>query len=479
MNTLTISTVLALSAIALTGPAPTFAATQAEVSGRSLTILETGFKQLSTADRIQVQRELANIGLYESTLDGLWGRNTANALQQALVLMEQNIGGQIDVHSQVTAQAFLNRFLNGSAGVFIWGEGEECDGCEENDSVAIARTDTPTASPEQALKQAIFKTCMRNAELINEHFSTDPFASNAFSTRLSTPELWSKIGLPVSKLHLRHVNNEWQPVSRSTLEAACADQEEWAETFGSELQYLGEQQRYGDLAYFDSETQQLSTDVAVYNRHSVAVYPLTPREDERLNGIPNVLDLMAVSFHLTEQTACRTPQGTAADAPKSNTECGDIQDVRIFGQPVDLTERSQCRVEFHITTNTYNVAEQKWESDNLTAFNKAGGYATFVQPFGMTTLMVWSHNNHEDWQQQGTWFLRSLREGDIYTDILGSATDAFEQSIDWQTAQQELSKAALTIESHPANGRDTSPVVTHPACQSAFFETRNQIASKR
>ena len=97
----------------------------------------------------------------------------------------------------------------------------------------------------------------------------------------------------------------------------------------------------------------------------------------------------------------------------------------------------------------------------------------------MTALRVWSHNNHEDWQQRGTWFLRSPREGDTYTDILGSATDAFEQSIDWQTAQQELSKAALTIESHPANGRDASPIVSHPACQSAFIETRNQVASER
>ncbi len=136
MNTLTISTVLALSAIALTGPAPTFAATQAEVSGRSLTILETGFKQLSTADRIQVQRELAAYNFYGSTLDGLWGRNTAHALRQALGLMEHNMGHQIDLSSSSEVQSFLGRFIDGSASAFIWGEGEECDGCGDTQEAA-------------------------------------------------------------------------------------------------------------------------------------------------------------------------------------------------------------------------------------------------------------------------------------------------------------------------------------------------------
>ncbi|MQQ10273.1 hypothetical protein GFB49_17535 [Epibacterium sp. SM1979] len=440
--------------------------------------METGFKQLSTADRIQVQRELAAYNFYGSTLDGLWGRNTAHALRQALGLMEHNMGHQIDLSSSSEVQIFLGRFIDGSASAFIWGEGEECDGCGEDNVAAVPEPDQYD-SADQTLEQAIYRTCLRNAKLINQFISTDPLGSDAFNTKGNMPSLWSQIGIPASQLKLRHVNNQWQPVGTVTLEALCKDQEAWAEPFGSELQYRGERQRFRDLAYFNTETQQPDKNIAVYGKHTVAVYPLSPKEIDRLNGISNALDFTAVSFHLTEQTACREPQGTAVRSQKPISECGGIHEVMNLGKPVDLTQQSRCRVTFHVAANTFNVEQHRLENSNLTAFNKTGGYAALSQPFAMTYLSLWSQADNQDWHAQGSWFLESPQNRTALTDILSAATDAFEQSIDWQGAQQELNKSALHMEALPANGRDTSPVVTHPACQAALTDTRNQVASER
>lgn len=133
MKKLTISTFLALSALAFSGAAPSFAQTSAhaQISEQTQLMLEGAFKGFSERDRIQIQSRLSEYGLYGSTLDGLWGRNTANALHQAATMMEHNMGGDLGLSSAGSAKAFLNQFLDGSASAFMWGEGGECDGCGE------------------------------------------------------------------------------------------------------------------------------------------------------------------------------------------------------------------------------------------------------------------------------------------------------------------------------------------------------------
>lgn len=136
MKKLMISTFLALSTLAFTGTNPSFAQTakQVQVSQQQL-MLEGAFKSFSERQRINIQAQLSEYGLYANTLDGLWGRNTANALLEAAAMMQQNMGGDLGLSSAGSAKAFLNQFVDGSASAFMWGEGGECDGCGEEQNV--------------------------------------------------------------------------------------------------------------------------------------------------------------------------------------------------------------------------------------------------------------------------------------------------------------------------------------------------------
>lgn len=146
MKTLTLSTLLALSVATYAGVTPSFA--QAQSISQSQWQLEEAFKQLSESDRITIQSQLSEFGLYASILDGLWGRNTENALRQAAVMMEQNMGMDLSLHSPQRSREFLNKFLNGSASAFMWGEGGECDGCGENNQKIVASAENTVVLPE-------------------------------------------------------------------------------------------------------------------------------------------------------------------------------------------------------------------------------------------------------------------------------------------------------------------------------------------
>lgn len=501
MKKLTISTFLALSVLAFTGAAPSFAQTtgQAQISEQTTQMLEGAFKGLSERDRIQIQSQLSEYGLYASTLDGLWGGNTANALHQAAAMMDQNMGGELNLGSAGRARAFLNQFIDGSASAFLWGEGGECDGCGENDqqeSQPILASASGTDNV-QRLKQAIVSACLKNARLMNSYMSTDHLGSNAFTTKMDTARSWAEIGLSVKRLGVRHVNNRWQAVNNAALVEACKEQSGWADVFGSEIQFLGKRINMRDLAYRDSATSQLSDDLTLFEKHSVAVYPLTPKETERLNGNPNDYEILGASFHLIERTACRGSQSASrvserssatgrtvrvVGANKSTTpisSCEEVRNVFLGGQPYDLSDQSRCFVNFHLAPNNRNVSEAAIDDPAMRAFNSMGGYAVYTEPFGLSFLYMLSHQNYQNWQDRGAWFLAGGRAADGVSKVLGSATDAFEGKIDWGKAQEQMNVTAYQYVSQPAVGRAASQIVQHPRCQAALTERRNAAASQR
>ncbi|WP_424833000.1 hypothetical protein [Ruegeria sp.] len=146
MKTLTLSALLALSVVTHAGITPSFA--QAQTVSQSQSQLEIAFRQLPESDRITIQSQLSNFGLYASTLDGLWGRNTENALRQAAMMMKNNMGTELALNSSQQARAFLNQFIDGSASDFMWGEGGECDGCGETDQQTFADAENTVVLPE-------------------------------------------------------------------------------------------------------------------------------------------------------------------------------------------------------------------------------------------------------------------------------------------------------------------------------------------
>ena len=252
-----------------------------------------------------------------------------------------------------------------------------------------------------------------------------------------------------------------------------------------------------DLAYRDNATSQLSDDLSLFEKHSVAVYPLTHKETERLNGNPNDYEILGASFHLIERTACRGSQSASRVSERSSatgrtvrvvgadksttpiTACEEVRDVFMGGRPYNPSEQSRCFVNFHLAPNTRNVSEAAIDNSSTRAFNNMGGYAVYTRPFGLNFLYLISHRNYQDWQDRGAWFLAGDRAVDGASKILGSATDAFEGKIDWGKVQEQMNVTAYQYISQPAVGRTASQIAQHPSCQAALTERRNTAASHR
>ncbi|EAQ46585.1 hypothetical protein MED193_15357 [Roseobacter sp. MED193] len=143
-------TFLALPIFTFCEAVPSIAQTTAQSRTTESThwLLESEFKNLGERDRIRIQSHLAEYGLYDSTLDGLWGRNTANALRHAAGMMEQNMGTELHLDNAERARAFLSQFADGSASAFMWGEGGECDGCDQVEQQTLASADLTVRLPK-------------------------------------------------------------------------------------------------------------------------------------------------------------------------------------------------------------------------------------------------------------------------------------------------------------------------------------------
>ncbi|MCP9480792.1 hypothetical protein NNA36_02330 [Shimia sp. CNT1-13L.2] len=160
MKKLTISALVAfsLATFGVVGQGAAEAIPQTQQAEQSRWLLEVAFKKLSERDRIQIQLHLAEYGLYNSTLDGLWGGNTAAALNIAADMMEQNMGGELSLITLDRSKAFLKQFVDGSASAYMWGEGGECDGCAESDQQILTSTGNTVFLPENFRCNSIPRT---------------------------------------------------------------------------------------------------------------------------------------------------------------------------------------------------------------------------------------------------------------------------------------------------------------------------------
>ena len=95
-------------------------------SAQDFSAFEKSFKQLSNDEKKSIQKELRDYGVYSGEIDGIWGRNTANAIIGAYNDVYQNYPeGMWDTEGK-----FLAYILEPYE---FWGEGDECDGCETGD----------------------------------------------------------------------------------------------------------------------------------------------------------------------------------------------------------------------------------------------------------------------------------------------------------------------------------------------------------
>ena len=101
------------------------------------------FMRLRSSERETIQSYLSGAGLYHSSVDGLWGQGTSDALAAAAAQLAET-GVFYEVRKAESAEA-LYRFLLVEAGKeSVFSEGSECDGCNP------ALNDVPAPSDETA-----------------------------------------------------------------------------------------------------------------------------------------------------------------------------------------------------------------------------------------------------------------------------------------------------------------------------------------
>ena len=89
-----------------------------------------GFESLPEAQRRTVQSTMKEAGIYTSGIDGRWGPGTARSAKATAEFLEDNSYGRFDfdLHTPEAAGQFFQFMLTNTAGAYLWGEGEECDG---------------------------------------------------------------------------------------------------------------------------------------------------------------------------------------------------------------------------------------------------------------------------------------------------------------------------------------------------------------
>lgn len=92
--------------------------------------LRAAFIEISEDGRKAIQRMLAALGHYESSIDGLWGARTEAAVLHGIKDLENTLGGEYDISSTSGARDTLANFLDGTFELYVIGEGDECDGCD-------------------------------------------------------------------------------------------------------------------------------------------------------------------------------------------------------------------------------------------------------------------------------------------------------------------------------------------------------------
>lgn len=138
------------------------------------------FVSLEPDTRKAIQAELSNLGLYASTLDGLWGRGTERAVLQYYALRRNTDFSGLDISSETGAQEVVLSILGEI------NEGDECDGCDiaENSNIA-----TPPSQPAADFAQRGFlsASCISILQNMDEVLEIE----NAAGRR----EAWEELGV--------------------------------------------------------------------------------------------------------------------------------------------------------------------------------------------------------------------------------------------------------------------------------------------
>ncbi|ARE39338.1 Putative peptidoglycan-binding domain-containing protein [Rhodovulum sp. P5] len=93
--------------------------------------LRIGFNAFDKPRRRKMQDELRIADLYAASVDGRYGPGTEAALVDGAALLARNSGGalRIDLTHPDSVSTYLNALARGHLAPYLYGEGDECDGC--------------------------------------------------------------------------------------------------------------------------------------------------------------------------------------------------------------------------------------------------------------------------------------------------------------------------------------------------------------
>ena len=94
-------------------------------------LLASQYRNFPPEDRILIQQLLYYAGFYNGGIDGTWGPNTQQALVDGIYALEMQFSRQFDMNSTRDVQEIFGFFFDGRFELYLVGEGEECDGCED------------------------------------------------------------------------------------------------------------------------------------------------------------------------------------------------------------------------------------------------------------------------------------------------------------------------------------------------------------
>lgn len=124
---LSLSTAFTLAfatAVTVTAVAPTAAVAQQDV-------LAAAFEGVGNQGRRKIQESMSFLGFYSSAVDGKYGPGTRRALLQTAAYVQENSRQQVrpDLSTAAGARFFMGKLASGEWDKWLWGDGDECDGC--------------------------------------------------------------------------------------------------------------------------------------------------------------------------------------------------------------------------------------------------------------------------------------------------------------------------------------------------------------
>lgn len=131
-----------------------FIATQTYAQGREYFtgLIAVEYQNLPSQDRELIQRLLSYANFYNGAIDGVWGPGTQQAIVDGVYALEMQSQRQFDLKQSADVQEVLELFLGGQFELFILGEGEECDGC---DQASEANLTQPVSSPTMSFAEIV------------------------------------------------------------------------------------------------------------------------------------------------------------------------------------------------------------------------------------------------------------------------------------------------------------------------------------